>query len=169
MVYPGESGRPGTGNQLIPGVSSMKNKQAAIKASPHLSVPKGEFYNIPLIGQVHVENEWGSGGDYSLGELIRNYKKNDTRYLTLRAADDGLSAVGILQGDFLTVEMNRKPRNGDIAAVRLGERVFIRKTYFERGLIRLETTDPSTAPLIVDAKTPGFELLGKVHTVIREL
>lgn len=147
----------------------MKNKQPVTDRYPAPLAPKEEFYNIPLIGQVHVENEWGSGGDYSLGELIRNYKKNDNRYLTLRAADDGLSAVGILQGDFLTIDMNSKPRNGDISAVRLGEKIFIRKTHFESGLIRLETTDPYDAPLIVDTKTPGFELLGKVHTVIREL
>lgn len=146
----------------------MRTKQ--VQAHPNPSpVNPDEFYNIPLLGEVHLDNDSGSGGDYSLGELIKNFRKTDTQSITLRALDNGLAGDGIFFGDFLTVDLNSKPKNGAIAAVKLGPKLVIRKTYFERGLIRLEATDPDSSPIIVDPKTPGFEILGKVRTVIREL
>lgn len=128
-----------------------------------------EFYSIPLVGEVHLEDPFGTGGNYSLGELIKNFRNKDVHSVTLRAMDNGLAGEGIFYGDFLTVDLNSKPKNGAIAAVKLGHKIYIRKTYFERRFIRLETADPTSSPLIVDPKTPGFELIGRVHTVIREL
>lgn len=128
-----------------------------------------DFYNIPLMGEVHFEDELGSGGDYSLGELIYNYRQTAAQTATLRALDNGLTEAGILYGDYLTVDLGRKPRNGEIGAVKLGERIYIRKLFYDRQYVRLETADGGSTPLIVDAKTPGFEVLGKISTVIREL
>jgi len=127
-----------------------------------------EFYSIPLIGEVHLETDLSSG-DYSLGELIQNFRKEETRYLTLRAADDGLINDGILPGDFLTVDFQSRLKNGEIGAVQLGERIYVRKIFFQKKLVRLETSAPQPNPLIIDPKLPGFEILGKVITVIREL
>ena len=128
-----------------------------------------EFYNIPLMGQVRVETAFDSNGDYSIGELVNNIKKDDKRTISLKAMDDGLLAAGILNGDFLTVTMDTTLHNNDIAAVRLGPRIYIRKIFFERNLIRLETAAAKSSPLIVEVKTPGFEIIGKVTSVIREL
>ncbi len=146
---------------------ALQNKKHS--AEPISISADKEFYNIPLLGEVHLEDTGGAGGNYSLGELIRNFRKHDQRTLTLRTLDNGLEGDGIFHGDYLTVNLNSKLRNSDIAAVRLGEKVIIRKIYFNNQFIRLETTDPFNAPLIVDSKTPGFEIIGKVHTVIREL
>ena len=146
----------------------MKTKQVQTRYDLSPVNPE-EFYNIPLLGEVRLENDSGSGGDYTLGELIKNFHKTDTQSITLRALDNGLAGDGIFYGDFLTVDLNSKPNNGAIAAVILGPKLVIRKTYFERGLVRLESTDPGSNPIIVDPKTPGFEILGRVHTVIREL
>lgn len=146
----------------------MKTKRPQ-SSSSHSPVNPEEFYNIPLMGEVHLENDFGTGGDYSLGELIKNFRKHDTQSVTLRALDNGLSGDGIYYGDFLTVDLSSKPKNGTISAVKLGPKLVIRKIYFERNLIRLEATDSNSSPIIVDPKTPGFEILGKVHTVIREL
>jgi SOS-response transcriptional repressor LexA len=128
-----------------------------------------EFYNIPLMGQVRVETDFNTRGDYNIGELVNNIKNSDTRTISLKAMDDGLSAAGILYGDFLTVTMNAELHNSDIAAVRLGPRIYIRKIFFERSLIRLETASAKSSPLIVEARTPGCEIIGKVTSVIREL
>jgi SOS-response transcriptional repressor LexA len=128
-----------------------------------------EFYDIPLLGEVQVEMNTSTGGDYNIGELIKNFTKNDTRSLTLRAIDDGLASTGILTGDFLTVNIKAKLQNGDIAAIKLGDKIYIRKIYFENNFVRLETEGHSPSPFIIDIKTPGFEIIGKVITVIREL
>jgi len=114
------------------------------------------------------EAHWGDAGDYSLGELIRNFRVSQTRYITVRTADNALSADGIFEGDYLTIDLKQKVVGGDICAVKLGDKVYIRKAFFKGGFIRLETAD-SAEPLIFDPQTPGFELLGKVVSVIREL
>ena len=128
-----------------------------------------EFYNIPLMGQVRVETNFNTSGDYSIGELVNNIRNSDARTISLKAMDDGLSGAGILYGDFLTVTLDTTLRNNDIAAVRLGPRIYIRKIFFERNLIRLETAGAKSSPLIVETGTPGFEIIGKVTSVIREL
>jgi len=128
-----------------------------------------DFYDIPIMGEVHIESKSGFGGNYSLGELIKNFRNQDTRSLTLRSLDDGLLENGIFSGDFLTVDLDAKVKNGDIAAVKLGDKIYIRKTIFEKDYIRLEKGRSDNSPLIVDIKTPGFEIIGKIATVIREL
>ncbi|MEJ2543119.1 MAG: S24 family peptidase [Calditrichaceae bacterium] len=128
-----------------------------------------EFYNIPLMGQVRVETDFNTRGDYSIGELVNNIRNSDAQTISLKAMDDGLSAAGILYGDFLTVTLDATLHNNDIAAVRLGPRIYIRKIFFERNLIRLDTAGTKSSPLIVENGTPGFEIIGKVTSVIREL
>jgi len=131
-----------------------------------------EFYNIPLVddmGEVHVDAPFSGGGNYNLGELIKNFRKKDTPFITVRSVDNGLAADGILRGDYLTVDLKARIQDGDIVAVKLGSRLFIRKKYAQKNLIRLETSGENNSPLIVDPKTPGFEIIGKVSAVIREL
>jgi len=128
-----------------------------------------EFYNIPLLGQVRLDDPGQSAGNYSIGELINNIRQDDAQSISLQAIDDGLAAIGILRGDFLTVMLNKPLKDNDIAVVLLGRRLYIRKIYFIRDLIRLETAAPRSSPLIIEPKTPGFEIIGKVTSVIREL
>ena len=133
--------------------------------SPDLNT---EFYDIPLIGEVHMP-ESSSGEHYNIADLVKNYRKDDRQSITLRAADNGMERAGIYRGDLLTVNLNASPVNHDIAAVRLGKRIYIRRIFFQGDFVRLETDEPYGSPYIVDPKVPGFEIVGKVVTVVREL
>jgi len=146
--------------------SVAKNKYMASSSD---NSDNNEFYNIPLMGQVRFETDFNARGNYSIGELVNNIKNSDARTVSLKAMDDGLSAAGILYGDFLTVTLDATLHNNDIAAVRLGPRIYIRKIFFDRNLIRLETAGAKSSPLIVETGTPGFGIIGKVTSVIREL
>ena len=128
-----------------------------------------EFYNIPLFGEVRVENKEHFQGDYDLGEIITNSPKSARQSLNVRAADDGLAGAGIFQNDFLTVQLDVPLTDNDIAVVKLGSKIYIRKIFFEKKRIRLETDSGTPSPFIIDRETPGFEIIGKVTTVIREL
>jgi len=145
-------------------MSKNKEKNKVSQTSVH-----GEFYNIPLFGAVHIERDGAYHGDYNIGEIITNISEQQQTTFNLRAADDGLAEAGIYENDFLTVSQKAVLRNGDIAAVRLGHRIYIRKIFFDKKHIRLETASRQPTPLIVEENTPGFAVLGKVTTVIREL
>ena len=144
----------------------MKDKETIITTSNTLDK---EFYNIPLFGEVKIEHGKDFKGDYSLGEIITNSQKRNAKNLNLRATDDGLSGIGIYKNDFLTFELNAQLRNGDIAVIQLGYKIYVRKIYFDKKRIRLESDSNTPSPLIIDFDTPGFEMLGKVTTVTREL
>jgi len=144
----------------------MKPKETIIKSSTTLDK---EFYNIPLFGEVKITDKNNPRGDYDIGEIITNSRNSASQSLNFRAADDALSRAGIFSGDFLVVHLDRPLKNGDIAVVQLGYKIYIRKIFFEKKRVRLETDSGTPSPLIIDPATPGFEILGKVVTVIREL
>lgn len=128
-----------------------------------------EFYNIPLLGEVRLVFSDESHKPLSIGEIINNFRQTDSRTITMRAMDDGLSKAGILNGDYLTIDLRDTPYDNDIVVVKIGYRIYVRKFFRERQLIRLETAASTPSPLIVDPRIPGFELIGKVVTIIREL
>ena len=143
----------------------MKYKETIISSSTTLDK---EFYNIPLFGEVHIDHGIEFNGDYDLGEIVTNSQKSNTKSLNLRAADDGLSGIGIYKNDFLTFTLNTQIQNGDIAVIQLGHKIYVRKIFFDKKRIRLESDSNTPSPLIIDMDTPGFSILGKVTTVIRE-
>lgn len=148
-----------------------KNNLAAGK-NPFAVPPahlNSQFYDIPLIGEVHMSESPAEERSYNIAALVRNFRKEDRQTITLRAADDGMEKAGIYLGDLLTVNLNSAPVNHDIAAVRLGERIYIRRIFFQGEFVRLETDEENGSPYIVDPKVPGFEIVGKVVTVVREL
>ncbi len=146
----------------------MKNKKN--QSSNNFTSGDHEFYRIPVIGEVHItDNEWETSRKFSLGELIQNFKQEDRRTIIVRALDHALSGEGIFKGDMLTVNLKKRPKDGDIAAVKFGDKLFIRKIYFQKNLIRLDTSADQPAPVIIDERTPDVMILGKVTMVVREL
>ena len=130
---------------------------------------KHQFYNIPLLGEVKLQKDDFTYREYDIGEVIANFSENKARDITVRAADNGLKEQGIFEGDYLTVRQREKLKDGDIVVVQLGYKIYVRKAYFQKNHIRLETSRVNSSPLIVEKQTPDFTVLGKVVTVIREL
>ena len=149
--------------------STKKKSAAKISLQDQSPALNSEFYDIPLIGEVHMPESDTEGAVQSIADLVNNFKKNDRQTIILRAADDGLEKAGIYRGDLLTISLNTTPANHDIAAVRLGNRIYIRRLFFQDQYIRLETDEPNGSPYIIDPAVPGFEIVGKVVTVVREL
>lgn len=147
----------------------MKNFKLTSSTRPDSNPGEREFYDIPLLGEVRFESTPEYGGDYNLGELLNNFRKNATHTVTMQAMDNGLASKGILSGDYLTIDLNAPLHNGNICAVQLGYKTYIRKIFFEKKFIRFEAGTPDASPLIIDPQTPGFEIIGKISAVIREL
>ena len=127
-----------------------------------------DFFNIPLLGMVRSSISSQSSGDYNLSELVSNFKNTDQNSITLEVLDDAMYKAGIFKGDYLTVDLQSKPYNGDIIVVKLGERFFIRRFYLQNTLIRLETADEYLSSLIIEDNTPGFQIIGKVSSLSRQ-
>ncbi len=127
-----------------------------------------DFFNVPVLGMVRAGYPDSTSGDYDLGDLVTNHRKNHNNSVTLQVLDNAMEKSGILKGDFLTVDLSSRPHDGDIAVVKLGERFFIRKFFRQDQRIRLETATPSPSTLIIETNTPGFEVIGKVQSISRQ-
>jgi len=127
-----------------------------------------DFFNVPLLGMVRANMTSHSAEDYNLSELVSNYKNTDRYTITLEALDNAMVKAGILKGDYLTVDLQSRPRDGDIIVVKLGERFFIRRYYLQQHLIRLETADEYPSSLVIEDNTPGFQIIGKVTSLSRQ-
>ena len=126
-----------------------------------------DFFNVPVLGMVRAGYPDSAAGDYDLGDLVANFRKDHNHSITLEVLDNAMENAGILKGDFLTVDLSLRPHDGDIAVIKLGERFFIRKFYRQDKQIRLETASVPPSTLIIETKTPGFEVIGKVQSTSR--
>jgi SOS-response transcriptional repressor LexA len=146
----------------------MKNKQP-LQESFIPEKPLREFYDIPLLGEVKIEHHNSMTGKYSIGDIINNFRLNNTQTFSIQVMDKGMEASGIYRGDYLTVLLHDKITNGEIAVVRLSDKIYVRRLFYVNGFIRLETSSESRNPLIVEPSAPGFEIIGKVLSLIRAI
>ena len=126
-----------------------------------------DFFDIPLLGMVRVGLPSLTSGDYNLSELVANYKKEHRDSVTLEVLDNAMHKAGIIRGDYLTIDLNAHPHDGDIIVVKLGERFYIRRFFRNGRLIRLETADDYPSSLVIEDNAPGFLLFGKVVSLSR--
>ena len=130
---------------------------------------KNNFFNIPLIGLVQVKESKNNPANYDLSELINNFPDQNSNQITLQVLDNAMSKAGIIKGDFINIDKSKKVKDGDIIVIKLDKKIYIRKYFSERNLVRLETSEEYHSPLVIDPKTPGFTLIGKVTSITRQL
>jgi SOS-response transcriptional repressor LexA len=128
-----------------------------------------EFYDIPLLGEVKIEHNIISRKPCSIGDIINNFRLNNEQTFSIQVLDGGMESFGIYHGDFLTVLLLDKIKDGEIAVVRFNEKIYVRRLFHVKGFIRLETSSQDYNPLIVDPSTPGFEIIGKVISLVRSI
>ena len=146
------------------------NKSDQLKPNPfERSQPlTRDYFDIPLLGMVRVDHPSLSSGDYNLSELVSNFKNENNHSVTLEVLDDAMHQAGIIKGDFLTIDLHTHPCDGDIVAVKLGERFYIRRYHKQGHRILLLTADSYPSSLVVEDNTPGFLLFGKVISLSRQ-
>ena len=104
-----------------------------------------------------------------VGKMVTNPQMELTDRFSMAVPDNRMADVGICKGDYVVIQRRKKYLEGDVLAVRLGERVFIRRYFRSANRIRLECGTPDRQTMILDTDTPGFSILGNVVQVIREL
>ena len=127
-----------------------------------------DYFDIPLLGMVRADFSDPQTGNYDLADLVANYHKERRQSVTLEVLDNAMENSGILRGDFITVDLDARPVNGDVALVKLGERFFIRKFFRQDKLVRLETASATPSTLVIEPRPPGFQVIGKVVSLSRQ-
>ncbi len=127
-----------------------------------------EFSNIPLIGMLNLTDA-DADPEYQIGDSIRNFQTAGKEFVTLVINDNSMRQAGIIKGDYLTVNLKSNVQDGDLTVVRLGERLYVRQFFRQSStLIRLQTCDEFPAVLVIETKTPDFEIIGRVYSLSRQ-
>ena len=125
-----------------------------------------EVTNVPMIGTV------AAGQPILAEQNITDYFPIPVEHLPnaqtfmLRVKGESMIQAGILDGDYVLVEMTPSCRNGDMVVAILDGEATVKTFYKEDGHIRLQPENDALEPIIV---TPDqtLQIAGKVFGVMR--
>ena len=131
---------------------------------------EAEVRKLPLVGQI------AAGGPLLAEQNVEDYlavpaplARGADEFL-LRVRGDSMINAGILDGDFVVVRRQEEARNGEIAAVLVGDdesadEATVKRFYREDGRVRLQPENDALQPTY----PAHVQVLGKVVGVFRML
>jgi repressor LexA len=130
-----------------------------IKFPSYISVPVvGKIAaGLPLLALENVEAQIALDKSFISGDGL----------FSLKVIGDSMIGAGIFEGDYVVARQNEIPQKGDIIVAIIGDEATVKKYFPEKNQVRLEPANPSYGPIIVDNKTPGFYIAGKVVGLLR--
>ncbi|MCB0261730.1 MAG: hypothetical protein KDE52_10105 [Calditrichaeota bacterium] len=142
-------------------------RQTYLLGQPAAKEPKSgeDFFSMPRGEQLLAKATPAAG---VLEKWIVNRRVSVDDRFTLEANDNRMLDAGIKKGDYVVVKCEKNYRDGELIAAQLGERILIRRFFRVAQRIRLECSNPDRQSMILDEKTPGFQMLGSVVQVIKE-
>lgn len=129
----------------------------------NFNLTRREMVNVPIVGQV-------AAGEPILAEQnVTDYfpipvefmPNNDTFLLSVKG--ESMINAGILNGDFVLVEMTPVASNGEMVVALVNDSATVKTFYKEENCYRLQPENDTMEPIIVSE----VEILGKVIGVFR--
>lgn len=142
-------------------------KKLNISAGFNDAQAREEFFRLPRVEFLLQETNPAEAGE--IGKMVMNERLEIADRFSMEVPDSRMADAGICKGDYVVIQRRRNYRPGDLLAVKLGEKVFIRRYFPTANRIRLECATPDRQTMILDMDTPGFAILGCVVQVIREI
>lgn len=127
-----------------------------------------EFFRVPKVEFI-IERHKGEPLPQEIGSVVENDKINIPNRMSIHISDGDMEKSGIHNGDFVVIEKSEDYFENEILAVQFDDRVLIRRLFNTKGRLRLECDSPTKPTIIIENKTPGFAILGRVIQVIKEL
>ncbi len=87
---------------------------------------------------------------------------------SLKVKDNSMYGAGILKGDYIFAKQMQNFEPRDIVVAVIGREVVIRRITHIGDFFRLEPDNDSYSILIVEKRTPGFYIAGKVTNVFQK-
>lgn len=124
----------------------------------------GEVINLPLLGLIAAGKPIEAVANPEAIAIPANLVIHRENSYVLQVKGDSMVDDGILDGDYVVIERNPSPENGDTVVALLDNAyATLKKFYREVGRIRLQPANPAYEPIYV--KDPLIQ--GVVRAVIR--
>lgn len=143
------------------------NKRRAVEVidmdNSYANLPKKEIVTIPVVGTVTA------GSPILAIENIEDTLPISIDFIgqdesfALKVKGDSMINVGILDGDFVIVNIQNTANNGEIVVALIDEEATVKTFYKEKNHVRLQPQNPSYEPIILE----DVSILGIVKCVIR--
>lgn len=118
----------------------------------------------PVLGMAKAGYDMFLENDY-LGEesvSLEEYQRGD---YFLKVEGDSMINAGIVDGSYIYVHQCETVKNGDIALIRIGDEVTIKRYYKDRTKVELVAENPTVEPRVFtskEAETLPVKVIGKV-------
>jgi repressor LexA len=139
--------------QMVAGVS----RGIRIRQEMGIPVVGRVAAGLPILASQHIE------AHYRVDPLLF---RPHADYL-LRVTGDSMRDAGILSGDLLAVHRDREFRSGQIAVVRIGDEVTVKRVRRQRHLIELIPANSEFETTVVDTRRQPLIIEGIAVGVIR--
>ena len=131
---------------------------------------ENERVRVPLLdgGQGSASVEPGIDSTEVI-ELTGDIVPNRRNLYAFKVEGDSMLDAFVNKGDIVVMQRQKKAKNGEMVAVRLGQqnKTLLKHFYRENGHVRLQPANPNTATMIVEPD--AVEIQGKVVAVIRQV
>lgn len=125
--------------------------------------------NLPVAGTISCGNGVVAYEDISEYQTVPRDWVKGGEYFFLRAKGDSMTGARIYDGDLLLIRRQQVVKDGQIAAVLVGEEAYVKRVYFKNGLILLQSEAPGYEPIIVDPEQEPVQIIGRVVKIIVEV
>lgn len=150
-------------------------KKGYIKRSPRLSraielITESKFFvSRPVLGEVAAGNPltiYPDAVDTVELPVIARMPKDS---FLLRVKGDSLKDAYIFSGDFVIVNPNMMPLNGQIVVAILDDAAVVKRFYKVKEHVELHSENPEYAPIIVEKNSCRFKVVGVVVGIYRSM
>jgi repressor LexA len=155
---------------------AVLEKKGHIRREPYLSRGIELVEEIPTaVTPVPVVGRVAAGLPLLAVENIDGHVAVDQSFLpsgevfSLKVTGESMRDEGIRDGDMVLVKKQDTAHKGDIVVAVIGDEATVKRFYPDRARVRLEPANPDFGPIIVDKKTPGFFIAGKVVGLLRRM
>lgn len=124
----------------------------------------GKSIELPLVGLITAGEPIEAIEEHESLAVPQSFVRDENSYV-LKVKGESMIEEGILDGDYVIVERNFYPRNGDVVVALLDNTYATLKKYFrEENRIRLQPANRTMKPIY--AKNPAIQ--GIVRAVLRK-
>jgi repressor LexA len=150
-------------------------KKGLLKRNPRLSrgieltLEEKFFIPRPVIGEVAAGNPLTIYPDAIDTVQLPSIARMPKDSFLLKVKGDSLKDAYIFTGDILIINPNLEVKNGQIVAAILDDAAVVKRFFKKRNRIELLSENPDYKPIIIEASSPGFRIVGVVVGVYRSM
>lgn len=125
-------------------------------------------HGIPVLGKVKVVDTLMSPENLEASLRTTELFEVSADTFAVKVTDNALEESDIREGDYVVIKHGEDVNDEDVAAVRMGEDVLVRRVHFKNGSVKLVGDDSSHEAIETEQDDDELDILGPMKGLIRK-